>query len=264
MRGKLNIKIIAAVFIAFFLAGQFGWVDPIRNFFIWATRPLISTARSANLGTANAFSSLFEIRNLQKENGELRSRLEILETENASLKTKLTDLSDLEKAMGLKERSGFHLTGGRVVSTDPTSLNQTLLIDRGSANGVVADQAVVDPAGAYIGRITRVLRNTAEVTLISDVSSRIPSEIAENGVHGVLSGQHALSVSLTQVPQGKELPVGGRVVTTGFTPGVPSGLLIGYIERIYSGSGELFQSAHVRPAADLRGLGTVFIITGGY
>lgn len=262
MNLNTNIKIIVFAVVVLFLTGQFGWVNPIRNFFIWATRPIVSGARGVTLGTANAFGNLFDIRNLQKENSELNQKVLILETENAGLKTQLAELADLEAALNLKERSGFVLTGARVVSTDPTSLNQTLLIDRGESNGVVADQAVVDPAGAYLGRITRVLKNTSEVTLISDVRSRIPSEVAETGTRGIVAGQHALAVSFLEVPQGQELPNGARIVTTGFTPGVPAGLLIGYVERIYSAGSELFQSATVRTAANLRALRTVFVITG--
>lgn len=257
-----TLKTVAVLAVALIIAGQQGLLSPVENFFIWVTKPVFVTARNIGSGIGNGFSDLFSIRGLQKENADLRQKVALLETENASLLTQLKDHGELEKALNLKPRTNYNLTGARIVSADPTSLNQTLFIDRGESSGMVVDQAVVDSAGAYVGRVTRVLNNTSEVTLISDVRSRIPAEVPQTGARGVLQGEHALSVSLAEVPQGQELPAGARIVTTGYTPGVPAGLLVGYVDKIYSRGGDLFQTSTVKPAADLRRLRVVFVITG--
>lgn len=257
-----TIKIVAVFAVLVIAAGRLGWTAPVENFFVWATGPLFATARGLGDGVVSVFSNILAIRGLAGENADLKRRLAILEAENASLRTDLKDQGELAKALKLKQRANFNLTGARIVSADPTSLNQTLFIDRGQASGIVADQAVVDSTGAYIGRVTRVLNNTSEVTLISDIRSRIPAEVVETSARGVLTGEHGLSVSLSEVPQGQELPAGSRIVTTGFTPGVPAGLLVGYIDKVYSKGGDLFQAAAVKPAADLRKIRMVFVVTG--
>ena len=248
--------------ILILIAGQFGWLKPVGSFFTWATGPVFRASRGFAVGTTNFFVSLFTIGNLQRENAVLEERSTILEAENARLNASLSEYKTLEQALNLKERSGFSLLAGRVVSVDPTSLNQTLVIDRGASSGVVAGQAAVDAAGAYVGRVNRVLKNTSEITLISDGKSRLPVEVADTSARGIIAGQYALAVRLVEVPVGQELKLGARLITTGFTPGVPQGLLVGYIDSIENSGGNLFQQAQVRSAAQLRQLRVIFLIVG--
>ncbi len=255
-------KLFIVIVIVIVVFGRLGWLNPVENFFIWVTRPVFNVSRNASLGVVNFFSNVFTIGDLENENADLKQKLVLLETENARLKIAAAEVEKLGQALNLKARTGFVLTGARVVSVDPTSLNQTLVVDRGSNSGVVLAQAVVDASGAYVGQVTRVLTNTAEITLISDFSSRLPAEVAETGARGIITGQHGLSVALIEVPQGQYLKEGGRVVTTGFTVGVPAGLFIGYVDKLRTGGSDLFQEANIAPAADLRQLRTVFIITG--
>ena len=67
---------------------------------------------------------------------------------------------------------------------------------------------------------------------------------------------------MVEVPQGQALPEGARVMTTGFTPGVPAGLLIGHLGTVVSNPADVFQEANVTVSSDLRRLTIVFIITG--
>ena len=255
-------KSLIVVAIVVLAMGRLGWLDPAKDFLIWLTKPVFLTARAAALGTADFFGSVFKLAEIQKENIDLNERLVALETENAQFNLSASRARELEEAFNLKTRSGFILTGANVVSVDPTSVNQSLVIDRGRAAGLIEGQAAVDSAGAYAGKITRVLKNTAEVTLISDFSSRLPAEIADTGARGIVTGQHGLAVVLVEVPQGQSLKLGGRVVTTGFTPGVPAGLLIGHVESLRTGGSDLFQEGNLEPSADLRRLRTLFVITG--
>ena len=255
-------KIILGIGLLIAVLGRFGVLGPVQNFLVWATKPFLVAGQSVTFKIANSFNSLTNIGVLQKENNDLKHRITLLESENAQLKSSVSEISFYEEALNLKQRTGWSLTGARVVSADPTSFNQTLVIDRGESAGLVEGQAVVDAAGAYVGRLTRVLRNTSEVTLMSDTTNRMPSEVADSGARGIIAGQHGLSIALIEVPQGQQLPQGGRIITTGFTPGVPSGLLVGFVDSLRSKPSDLFQEANVRPAADLRKLRIIFVITG--
>lgn len=255
-------KFIIGLALVIVLFGQMGWMTPVENFVIWASSPLITTTRSVALSISSTTSKVLAIGSLQEENSDLRQRLIALETENARLNTQLSELKQLEEALGLKSRSGYNLSGARIVSHDPTSLSQIVLIDKGRNSGVIEGQAVIDASGAFVGRITRVFQNTSELTLISDFTSRLPVIVPETGAQGILSGEHGLSVALIEVPQGQKLEVGNRIVTTGFNLGVPAGLFVGYIDQLRTGGGELFQEALVRTAVDLRQLNVVFVVIG--
>jgi rod shape-determining protein MreC len=56
---------------------------------------------------------------------------------------------------------------------------------------------------------------------------------------------------------------GDEVVTSGLGGVYPAGLLIGYVGRVYRDRTGLFQYADIVPAADLRSLDVVFVVTPG-
>ena len=257
---KIKFSVVLAVVIL--IIGQLGWATHIKNFVVWAGSPVTAGVRSTSASAHIFFNNLLAIRTLAREVSELKTKLVTLETENAELRSSLLEYEELSRAFDLKSRGGYSLISGRVVGADPVTLSQTLLIDRGSQNGVVEDQAVLDASGAYIGRIARVFKNTSELTLISDVKSRLPVEVVESRARGIVQGQYALNVSLVEVPSGQNLPKGGRLVTTGFTSGVPQGLIVGYIDKVVSKSGDIFQQATVRAASDLKNLRLVFVVAG--
>ena len=70
------------------------------------------------------------------------------------------------------------------------------------------------------------------------------------------------------VPHGKLVRQGERIVTAGTSPDpkaqpslFPRGILIGTVKRIDLGEGALDRRIHVRPAADLRRLNFVEVLT---
>jgi rod shape-determining protein MreC len=68
------------------------------------------------------------------------------------------------------------------------------------------------------------------------------------------------------VPQAEEVRVGDRIVTAGtktarLTSLYPRSILIGTVKRIETGEGRLDRRIHVTPAADLRRLDIVQVLT---
>src|SRR3989338_7895961 len=111
-----TIKIIIVLTLVLFLFGQLGWLNPMLNFFTWASSPVFRGARSVSLGLSDAASSLFTIRDLQKDNSELTQRVAMLQSENTRLETAIKEYDQLGQALNLKERTGFDLTAARIVS----------------------------------------------------------------------------------------------------------------------------------------------------
>jgi rod shape-determining protein MreC len=202
---------------------------------------------------------------------DLRRERDRLRTEVASNDvlaedyTRLSKLVELQGALGLKD---YAPKTGRVIFQSPTVWYATIRVDKGSDDGVQVGQPVLNEE-ALIGRVTQVFGGSAQVTLITDTTTKVPARAGREGVFGIVEPTSAgnptdLVMQFTQ-PNSK-LKQGDRVVTRGTEPQdrgpslYPVGLPIGDIRRIDNQDTDT-QEVHVRPYADMRSLDFVQILT---
>jgi rod shape-determining protein MreC len=202
---------------------------------------------------------------------DLRRERDRLRTEVASNDvlaedyTRLSKLVELQGALGLKD---YAPKTGRVIFQSPTVWYATIRVDKGSDDGVQVGQPVLNEE-ALIGRVTQVFGGSAQVTLITDTTTKVPARAGREGVFGIVEPTSAgnptdLVMQFTQ--PNSELKQGDRVVTRGTEPQdrgpslYPVGLPIGDIRRIDNQDTDT-QEVHVRPYADMRSLDFVQILT---
>jgi rod shape-determining protein MreC len=202
---------------------------------------------------------------------ELRAERDRLRTEalhNESLVTdnkRLSDLLQLDGALGL---ANYAPKTGRVIFQSPTVWYATIRVDKGSDDGVKVGQPVINEE-ALIGRVTDVIGSSAQVTLITDQTMKVPARAGRRGVFGIVepsSVGNPTDLVMKFVAPGANLNVGDRVLTRGTEPQdrgrslYPVGLPIGQITRI-DNEGTDTQEVHLRPFADMRSLDVVQILT---
>ena len=205
-----------------------------------------------------------QVEDLRRERDRLRTEVagnDVL----AEDYTRLSKLVELQGALGLKD---YAPKTGRVIFQSPTVWYATIRVDKGSDDGVQVGQPVLNEE-ALIGRVTQVFGGSAQVTLITDTTTKVPARAGRKGVFGIVEPTSAgnptdLVMQFTQ-PNSK-LKQGDRVVTRGTEPQdrgpslYPVGLPIGDIRRIDNQDTDT-QEVHVRPYADMRSLDFVQILT---
>jgi rod shape-determining protein MreC len=153
-----------------------------------------------------------------------------------------------------------------VYQRSPSTWFQTLEINKGSSDGVRVDQPVIAAAG-LVGRVKQVSRGNAQVMLLTDqdfgVSAR--TRAGDPGIIGPVQGTPG-DLLLDLVPKAQNVRKGDLVITAGTTTArlpspFPQGIVIGNVSRIEYGEGPLDRRIHVAPAADLRRLDTVEVLT---
>ena len=191
---------------------------------------------------------LAEVTKLQgadAENDELRGLLEY--SQNASL-------------------DAYAPVTAQVYSRSYSTWYSTIEINKGSSDGVRPDQPVINDVG-LVGKVKSVSDGNAVVMLLSDADfgvSALAAQANQPGSIQPVAGSPG-ELLLDLVPEAKEVRTGDSIVTAGtvserLPSPVPEGILIGTVKRI-EGEGELDRTIHVEPAADLRSLDFVQVLT---
>lgn len=203
-------------------------------------------------GAANA---IVAVPTLSSQNRTLRARNARLTQENARLhelaaayaaETAVRPIVDL-----------YHGIEARVIGFPPENESRAVTIDRGSHAGVRRNDGVLTADGA-VGRVIDVRPLTSTVLLLSDYASRIPAIVQRRRWWGIARGNLS-SVVVEYLPQDALLRV-GDVVVTGEGRSFHSGVPIGTIVAVERGAATLYQTAVLKPAADLNALDRVVVV----
>lgn len=149
-----------------------------------------------------------------------------------------------------------------VVSRDPGNWFRTVILNRGSSDGVNENMTVLTPQG-LVGRVISVTPSTCEALLITDPRSGVGSIIQDSRTPGIVEGITSSTgmARMIHIPNDAPLDLGQAVVTSGIGSIFPKGLPVGEISGVRSESSGLFKSADIKPYADLNRLEEVLIIT---
>lgn len=213
---------------------------------------------------AGAFMGYFAgMRRLQEENDQLRQQLRDLTWENDRLQEYVNENQSLTKLLDFKQRNAprFTLLGARVVSRSPSNWYSSLVVDRGSDDGVGKDMVVVSDAG-LVGRVDAVGPHTSDVLLILNNEVAVGA-VASDGSQGVVEGSKddPGMLRMIDLPYDAKLTPGQAVMTSGLGGIFPGDLPLGEISEFDTGGSDLEKYALVRPYVDFNRLEEVFIIT---
>lgn len=199
---------------------------------------------------------------LQRENVQLKQKLLLYN----SMKLQLSELSQennqLRGLLQLKGAAhGWRLMSASVISRNPDTWFQTVVINRGTGSGVRTGMAVIVPQGV-VGRVLAVTPVSATVMLLLDPNSGVGAQDVRSQAAGVLRGQDPISGQLTfqLFSHRPDLLVGDAVVTSSYSQYYPPGLLLGQVSKISKTAYGLTETATVIPAVNFNQLDTVMVV----
>jgi rod shape-determining protein MreC len=165
----------------------------------------------------------------------------------------------LQKLLDIKDDLPYRTVAARVIDSDRTSLFKTLLINKGTAEGlrvglpVLADQGVV-------GRIIETSWHASRVLLMIDENSNIDALIQRSRAQGILQGAGAMGGNLKYISRTEEVLPGDVVISSGLAGVFPKGMLLGVVTAVSRKEGGLFQKIDVAPAVDFGKLEEVMVL----
>jgi len=199
---------------------------------------------------------------LERKNRELKAEIASLGRDLSNYREISLDYARLRKLMNMKNDFKFPTVAARVVGRNRSSVFKTVLINKGTADGIKTGFPVMG-TGGVAGRIMETSRNASKVLLLVDYNSNIDVIVQKNRCQGVLRGCGSSGCELRYVQRSEDVKTGDAVVSSGLAGVFPQGLLIGKVAIVEKGEAGLFQKITVHPAADITKLEEVLVILRG-
>lgn len=239
-------------------------LHPVRSAAATALSPLqtaMATVADPFVRTAGAIGGAHDetarIAELSAENVALQAQLRAVLAQGAAV-------NSTAALQAVAAAAGTDLTVGHVIALSAAGgYAWTIAVDRGSADGVTVDAAVVDDSG-LVGRVLSVTEHVSTVLLVADPISTVGVRMAGSGEIGTLDGTGSDLLELTLFNPNARITSGEELRSFG-PPGspYPAGFPIGRVEAVHNRSGGLAPVATVRPYARLSALDVVGIVIAG-
>lgn len=257
---NFNIFFIAFAALLVLVFVFYAWMAPIKNFVFSAASPLMNISEKSGAKLASAVNFLFTLKDLSVANSRLQRENQDLRNQVSSLFEASRENEFLRTRLNLGQASQSKAVLANVIGYN-NQLGQYILINKGQNDGLAQDMAVVDANNFLIGKITEAGSGWAKVTLISDSNSLVNALTQDSRIEGMVKGSHGIGISMEMVPIDQKINNGEAVLTSGLNDSIPKGLVIGHISEVILKENDIFQSAKIQPAAGLKQIENVFVIT---
>ena len=224
------------------------------------SRIQLATASAVD-SVRGVFHNYVWLRGARTENETLRRQVVELGGQLEEQRARAAQVVMLEEALALRQSLPIETITARVIAGDPTPGFPAVTIDRGSADGIRANMAVIAPRGV-VGRIYgRLEEHAAQVQLIVGRSAGAAAYLERTGAGGnVIGGAQDPPLRLDDVPNLVDVQLGDLVLTSGLDGIFPRGYTLGRVERAERGSGT-YREIAVRPTVDFSNLQYVLVVT---
>ncbi|MEI6597375.1 MAG: rod shape-determining protein MreC, partial [bacterium] len=265
--------IIAAVIMLLIFLHYTKLLNPLESFLNQKLKPVFGFFYSLSININKTYLRETEKQDLALELQQAREKINQLISENVKLRFLEEENSVLRKHLNFLNKDNRRYLMSNIISRGELTGsngegNQSVVIDKGSADGLFNGLAVVSSTavgtssqGVIVGKIINVKEHIAEVYLVTNKNSKLAVSIfGENKTSGIASGELGLTVKIDFIPQTENIKAGDIVATSGLEQNIPRGLVIGRVTKVNKENNEVWQTATVEPLIDLDTLSVVSVL----
>ena len=181
------------------------------------------------------------------ENKQLHYEQIILEAQLQKLSMLQHENTQLKNFLSMPSTVNKHVLVAQVLMVNTGNTRQSLVLNKGTRDGVFNGQPVLDAKGV-LGQIIDVGLMTSTVLLISDSKSAVPVRNERTGENAILVGTNNKNrLSLIHLPGTSSIVKGDLLVTSGFGRRYPEGYPVGRIDDVTHFPGDDFITVRVSP-----------------
>lgn len=267
LRNKI-VKIITIVIVCCAVISGMAYFgnNPVQRVLYTVISPIFNAVYSGVTPVRQFVTHIKEAENYEKEIKSLKEQVNALSIENKSREDYINENKRLKELLELKDNTmaAYNTVTARVVSYEPNSWYDTVMLGKGKKDGINVDDIVITNLGV-VGRVTDCGSNWSKVSTIINSSNSVGVKLSRTGDVGVLSGDAGLAqdknAKLEYLSNDKNLIKGDILVTSGLGGVYPADLTIGKIINIKSDSAGNLDFGVVEPSVDFSSLYEVLVIT---
>lgn len=247
----------------YFREGDGGPLHTARRGVLFVTSPfaVVGNAVAMPFNSVGRWFSGFtvsrsELDTLRAQNDQMRkaaAQQEEQRQENARLRA-ILKLPDKFKTSSI---------GARVIGRPTDSWEGSILIDRGSADGVKAGTPVVAAQG-LLGQVVVSTTHSSEVRLITDQSAGVAVLVQATRATGIVHGSVEGNLTLDYMAMDAKHPlkVGDVLLTSGMGGAYPKGLVVGDVRKVTPDAAGLFPHVELSSRVPIGDIEEVLVLTG--
>lgn len=271
MKHFLTTRIRVVVILAFLIAGVLMVVSSLTGLSLpdMLVKGLLTPVRTGISQLTDRaeklYSYMFEYESMAAENETLKQQLAEIQDEARNADAVARENERLRALLNLQESAEeYTFTDGYIISWSSNDWSNTITINRGTNAGIEKDMCAVTANGELVGLVSEVGSNYAVIKTVLDSSLEISATISGSGYNGMVKGGYALEspdkLQMNYLPSAATIHIHDQVVTTGSTV-YPRNLILGYVIDAGFDETGVAKFALLEPAADIKSLEQVFIIT---
>jgi rod shape-determining protein MreC len=254
------VLLIISLTVLSFSAIRLSETGFLRKMVLEAAAPVEDTINISLQNLHDVWKRYLFLVGLEDENRRLRKQNADLTEQLNRYREGSLEAMRLQKLLDLREGFPLRTVAARVIDRNRSSLFKTLLINKGTADGLRVGLAVLSDQGV-VGRIIETSWHASRVLLLIDGNSNIDGLIQRSRAQGILQGAGSAGCSLKYISRAEEVLAGDVVISSGLSGVLPKGLLLGVVTGASRKEGGLFQKIDVAPAVDFEKLEEVLALT---
>lgn len=202
---------------------------------------------------------------LKGENKQLLEQNVALSAEVQLLRDQLEEYSNAEALSAdgvfLQDSSDYVFNSARVVNNSLNAVNNYIVIDKGTKDGVGSEMGVYNGEGV-VGVIYLSSKHYSLVLPLLNSKSNISCRIkgGDNFCALQWDGEDTRYSYLVDLPRYTKFEQGDTVVTSGFSSIFPANIPVGTIDRVEDTPDAMFYRARVKLMVDFSSLSSVYIV----
>ncbi len=231
----------------------------------YITRPIQKLSSLFSSGIGGLSDQFEDIDAVRAENELLEKKCRELMAQMVDYESIKAENEELRAISGISERNkDYKFEMATVISRDATDTFNTFIIDRGENHGVSLYDPVITADG-LVGYVSQIGPISAKVTTIISSASSVGAVDSSTRDGGVLVGDLELAAQgyakLSYLARDCDVTIGDVIVTSGLGGIFPKNLIVGEVVEIKPEAQDISLYAIIKPAADIEGCTTVFVIT---
>jgi rod shape-determining protein MreC len=203
----------------------------------------------------------FFLASVAQENQRLQQQLGEFQQKRIQQRELELENQRLRELLGFKRSQAAAAIAAEIIGKDPSVWFKTVIIDKGSADGVRRGLPAVTSQGV-VGQVIEASGRQSRLMLIIDRNSSADAIVQRTRARGVVKGTSRDECYLDYVLHAEDVRVGDLVISSGFDGVYPKGLLIGTVSAVDFQGGDFFKEIQITPAVDFDKLEEVLIILG--